>query len=39
MKPVVLAPEAQAELEGAAEWYEGRREGLASGSCFKWIKR
>lgn len=29
MKPAVLAPDAQAELEGAAEWYEGRREGLA----------
>jgi len=29
MKPAVLAPGAQAELEGAAEWYEGRREGLA----------
>jgi hypothetical protein len=29
MKPTVLAPDAQAEIEGAAEWYEGRREGLA----------
>jgi toxin ParE1/3/4 len=28
MKPAVLAPDAQAELEGAADWYEARREGL-----------
>jgi plasmid stabilization system protein ParE len=29
MKPVVLTPDAQAELEGAADWYESRLEGLA----------
>src|SRR5689334_23846192 len=28
MKPIVLAPDAQAELEAATEWYEARREGL-----------
>ena len=28
MKPVVLAPAAQAELEGATEWYEVRAGGI-----------
>ncbi len=28
MKPAVLAPDAQAELEGAADWYEQRLQGL-----------
>lgn len=28
MKGVFLLPGAQAELEGAADWYEARREGL-----------
>ena len=28
MKPVVLTPAAQAELEGATEWYEARAGGI-----------
>jgi len=28
VKSAVLTPDAQTELEGAAEWYEGRVEGL-----------
>jgi toxin ParE1/3/4 len=28
MKPTILAPAAQAELDGAVAWYEGRVDGL-----------
>lgn len=28
VKPVVLLPDSQAELEGASDWYEARRDGL-----------